>query len=68
MHDALINKGSEVVCSTKALEAIEITPDKEYFLTKDFAIKKNKNYDDETNLQKVIEEVQTAVRKMDVRI
>jgi len=68
MHDALINKGCEVACSTKELEAIEITPDKEYFLTKDFAIKKNKNYDDETNLQKVIEDVQTAVRKMDVRI
>ena len=60
--------GCEVTCSTKALEAIEITPDKEYFLTKDFTIKKNKNYEDETNLQKVIEEVQTAVSKMDVRI
>ena len=64
-HDKFIAlNGCELQCATKALATIELKPDQNVVLTKDLNIVKNKNYDEETHLEEVVEFVLDAARSL----
>jgi len=53
--------GCDVACATKALKSIKTNPNMEYCITKDFSINKNNNYNDETKLEAIIEDIKRSV-------
>jgi uncharacterized metal-binding protein len=56
--------GCEMACATKALQSIDVSPDRELCLTKDFAIKKSGDYQDEHRLEEVVERVEQVVNAL----
>jgi uncharacterized metal-binding protein len=55
--------GCPVKCSSKTLDKIGIKNYEEITLTNDFDIEKNKNYKDETNIEKVESKVKELIDK-----
>lgn len=53
--------GCQVRCSSKALESIDIKPDKEIIVTQDLNLQKNKNYDDETGLDALVAKIDELI-------
>lgn len=56
--------GCDVSCATRALHAINIKPDREYCIIKDFTIKKTGDFQDETKLEEIIVAVQQSVKDL----
>lgn len=61
-HIAL--NGCPIKCASKALESAGINEYSELTLTTDFGITKNKNFNDETNLENVEERVKGLVEQL----
>ncbi len=61
-HIAL--NGCSVKCSSKSLEAAGFNEYEELALTEDFKIEKNKNFHDETNMDKIKEEVEAIIARL----
>ncbi len=56
--------GCKVGCSTKALESIEIEPNYEVIVTEDLDIKKNKNYSDNSRLDKLNDKIEKIIENI----
>lgn len=59
-HIAL--NGCPLKCASKALEVVEIKDFEEITLTSDFGIQKNKNFNDETNMNQVEDRVKEVIQ------
>jgi uncharacterized metal-binding protein len=53
--------GCEVGCAGKALRSVSIDPDQELYVTRDFCLEKNKNFNDESGLPDLIARVKKTV-------
>ena len=61
-HIAL--NGCPVKCASKALESAGIKKYEEITLTQDFEIQKNKKFNDETNMEQVVDKVSKTINEM----
>lgn len=53
--------GCEGGCAGKALRSVSIDPDQELYVTRDFCLEKNKNFNDESGLPDLIARVKKTV-------
>ena len=56
--------GCEVSCATKALHSVDVKPDKEYCIIRDFPIKKTGDFKDEKNLEDIIVSLRQTVKQL----
>lgn len=57
----IVLNGCPMKCASKSLEKAEIKNYEDLTLTSDFGIQKNKNYKDETNMEKVEQVVKEKI-------
>ncbi len=53
--------GCELECASKALQSIGIEPDKKVHIANDYRIVKNKNFDDETDLDSIADDLKKEI-------
>jgi len=60
-HSYIAVNGCKVKCASKALQSADIEVNEEIVLTEDYSIKKNKNYNDETKLEDIENQLENLV-------
>ena len=61
-HIAL--NGCELECASKALQSINVEPDRKVHIMNEYKIAKNKNFDDETGLDLIVEDLIKEIQKL----
>lgn len=61
-HIAL--NGCELECASKALQSINIEPDRIVHIMNEYKIAKNKNFDDETGLDSIVDDLTKEIQML----
>ena len=61
-HIAL--NGCELECASKALQSINIEPDRKVHIMNEYKIAKNKNFDDESELDLIVDDLTKEIQRL----